>query len=320
MRMGIVMAVIGAALLLTAGGLFMLRPTAVTPEVLGARYGGPPSQFLKLAGGTVARYQDFPADEGQAGDTLVLLHGGAMSLESWTPWIARLRGTRRIVAIDLPGHGLTGATIENDYGVEAMAAFVKAVIDALGLQGVVIIAGHSMGGHVAWRLALRHPLLVRKLVLVAPGGLAVPGGSQARAIRLASLPGGSWVLRLALSRARLADGLKQVFHDPALVTDEMIERNWAMSRRAGSMDATIARLQAPSFEPTAIARLGELKMPLLLLWGKDDVVFPVDLSRAITQAVPSARLVSYGACGHFPHEERPDETASELRLFLQRDG
>src|SRR5437773_2734187 len=127
MRMGIVLAVAGAALLLTAGGLFMLRPPTIAAEVLASRYGGPPSQFLKLP-----RYQDFPADEGQAGDALVLLHGGAMSLESWTPWIARLRGRRRIVAVDLPGHGLTGATGENDYGVEAMATFVKTVIDTLG--------------------------------------------------------------------------------------------------------------------------------------------------------------------------------------------
>jgi hypothetical protein len=127
MRMGIVLAVAGAALLLAAGGLFMLQPPTIAAEVLASRYGGPPSQFLKLAAGTVARYQDFPADEGQTGAALVLLHGGAVSLESWTPWIARLRGTRRIIAIDLPGHGLTGVTDENDYGVEAMAAFVRVV-------------------------------------------------------------------------------------------------------------------------------------------------------------------------------------------------
>src|SRR5262245_19724330 len=132
MRMGIAFAVAGAALLLAAGGLFMLRPPTIAAAVLASRYGGPPSQFLKLAAGTVARYQDFPADAGQTGDALVLLHGGAMSLESWTPWIARLRGTRRIIAIDLPGHGLTGVTDENDYGVEAMAAFVRVVIDEIG--------------------------------------------------------------------------------------------------------------------------------------------------------------------------------------------
>ena len=182
MRMGIVLTVVGAALLLTAGALAMLWPSTVAPEVLASRYGGPPSQFLKLPGGTVARYQDFPADQGRTGDALVLLHGGAVSLESWTPWIDRLRGTRRIVAIDLPGHGLTGATTENDYSVEAMVAFVKSAVDALGLQDGVIIAGHSMGGHVAWRFARRHPSLVRKLVLLAPGGLATPGGPQARAI------------------------------------------------------------------------------------------------------------------------------------------
>ena len=105
--------------------------------------------------------------------------------------------------------------------------------------------------------------------------------------------------------------------DPALVTGEMIDRYWAMSRRAGSLDATIARLQAPSFEPAAIARLGELKMPLLLLWGNNDVVFPAGLAATIVQAVPSARLITYEGCGHFPHEEWPDDTADDLRLFLQ---
>jgi pimeloyl-ACP methyl ester carboxylesterase len=313
--MVIVVALVAAGLLAT-GGLLVLRSAAVAPELLDPEYGGPPSQFVKLPGGTVARYQDFSADGATANDAL-LLHGGAVSLESWAPWIEHLRGTRRIVAIDLPGHGLTGATREDDYGVEGMATFVKAMSEALGLQGGFVLAGHSMGGHVAWRFALRHPELVRKLVLIAPAGLAAIGGPQAKAIKLASLLGGSWVLRVAASRARLAGGLKEVFHDPAKVTEPMIDRYWAMSRRDRSVDATIARFRLPSFEPAAIARLNELRMPVLLLWGREDIVFPQGLAQTIVRAVQSARLVTYEDCGHFPHEERPDDTVRDLHTFLE---
>lgn len=315
MRMGTVVALIATGLL-AISGLLMLRPAALEPEVLAAEFGGPPSHFVRLPGGTVARYQDFSADGAAENETLVLLHGGAVSLESWTPWIERLRGTRRIVAIDLPGHGLTGATREDDYGIDGMTAFVESMARALGLQGGFVLAGHSMGGHVAWRFALSHPELVRKLVLVAPAGLAAVGGPQAQAVWLASLPGGPWILRVAASRARLGDGLRQVFHERTKVTESTVDRYWAMTRRTGSLDATIARLRLPGFESATIARLNELRMPVLVLWGHEDVVFPPNLALAIMRAVPSARVVTYEDCGHFPHEERPDETVRDLRAFL----
>ena len=82
MRMGTVVALIATGLL-AISSLLMLRPAALEPEVLAAEFGGPPSQFVRLPGGTVARYQDFSADGAAENETLVLLHGGAMSLESW---------------------------------------------------------------------------------------------------------------------------------------------------------------------------------------------------------------------------------------------
>ena len=316
MRMVTVVALVTAGVL-AAGVLLTLRPAAIAPDVIDPEYGGPPSQWVKLPGGTFARYQDFPADKATTNDALLLLHGGAVSLETWAPWIERLRGTRRIVAIDLPGHGLTGATMEDDYTVEGMATFVEAMTGALGLKGGFVLVGHSTGGHVAWRFALRHPEFVRKLVLVAPGGLAAIGGPQAKAIALVSQLGGSWLMRAAASRDRLAAGLRAVFYDPAKVTETMIDRYWTMSRRDGSLDAMIARLRSPSFEPAAIGRLNELTMPVLLLWGREDIVFPSALAQTIAQAIPSTRLITYEDCGHFPHEEKPDDTVRDLRAFLK---
>jgi pimeloyl-ACP methyl ester carboxylesterase len=294
-------------------------PMMVTSRKLARDYGGDPSKLLTLPDGSIARYQDFAADGTGPEETLLLLHGGAVSLESWSEWIERLRGRRRIVAVDLPGHGLTGAMVANDYTTEGMVKFVESFVSALGLEPFVLV-GHSMGGHVAWRFALRHPGLVRKLVLIAPGGLAEAAGPRANAVRIASLPGGPWIIRLAATRARLGQGLREVVFDASKVTDDTIDRLYAMSQRAGSFQAMIARLRAPDFEPSAIRGLGEIKSPILLLWGKQDVVFPVHLSQAFENAVASTELVTYENCGHFPHEELPDRTVKDLLAFLERDG
>src|SRR5262249_47865372 len=86
MRMVTVVALVTAGVL-AAGVLLTLRPAAIAPEVIDREYGGPPSQWVKLPGGTIARYQDFPADKATTNDALLLLHGGAVSLETWAPWI-----------------------------------------------------------------------------------------------------------------------------------------------------------------------------------------------------------------------------------------
>jgi len=321
MKMAIwIMGGLAALIVATAGAFWFLRPEGVAVAAIERQYGGPPSRFVKLPSGSVARYQDYPADAEARQGTIVLLHGGSISLESWTPWIERLHGDWRIIAVDLPGHGLTGVTVENDYSVPGMVAFVDSFTRTLGLDQPFVLAGHSMGGHVAWRFTLLHPGRVNKLVLVAPGGIVAAGGPQAKAFQLAAAPGGSVVLRLAASRERLESALRTVFHDGSLVTAAMIDRYWTMSQRVGSLDAAVARLQSPSFDPASVARLGDIKKPMLLLWGRDDIVYPSHLARAFMSAMPSTTLVEYNQCGHFPHEEFPDRTAADLRAFLRNEN
>jgi pimeloyl-ACP methyl ester carboxylesterase len=308
---------IPAAVVVYAGLRWVLVAPEVAAETLQVRYGGPPSRFVELGPSTIARYQDFRATEEGDGDaTIVLLHGGNLSLESFQPWIERLRGRTRVVAVDLPGHGLTGATGENDYGVRGLVAFVASFTSALGLVRPFVLAGHSAGGHVAWQFTLQHPERILKLVLVAPGGIEPPGGAQSAAIRLASLPGGQLILPLLLSRKRMEAGLKTAFYETSKVTADMVDRYWTMSRRRGTRAATIARLRAASVDPIALARLSEIKIPTLILWGENDVVFSLNQSRAFVDAIPSARLVACKNCGHFPIEEAPDHTFAELSTFL----
>jgi pimeloyl-ACP methyl ester carboxylesterase len=275
------------------------------------------AQFVTMPSGTVARYCDWPASAASQLPPVLLLHGANLSLESWEPWLQRLEGAVRLIAVDLPGHGLTGAIAEGDYSLSGMVAFVDAFTRCLRLDQPFVLAGHSYGGEIAWRFAIQHPERIAKLILVAPAGLSEAGGPSGRIYRLVRRPLGPLLLHLLASRERFAAGLRATFYDEALVTPDMIERCWQFSRRRGTPAATIARIRSQRLEPAMIARLGEIRAPTLILWGRDDPVFPAQLGNVLTKSIPNARLIGYESCGHHPMAEQSERTSSDVIAFLK---
>lgn len=269
------------------------------------------SKFIKLPDGSTSRY----IDRGGDGPALILLHGGNCSLESWDAAADGIEGSARIIGVDMPGHGLTGPTPQADYSPMAMVRFLHQFTEAIALDRFAI-AGHSMGGHVAWRYALEHPSRMSKLVLVATGGLANPTGIPGVGMHFAATGKGRAAMRAGASRARMEAGLREMFSVQSVITPDLVDRNWYMASRAGSLDATIARFRAPMFEPEAVARLPEIKAPALVIWGEDDNVFAVERANILTSAIPDCQLRVYEQCGHFPHEEHPDRTARDIAEFL----
>jgi pimeloyl-ACP methyl ester carboxylesterase len=276
-----------------------------------------PGRFVTMPGGTVARYCDIRPRIAPHIPSVILLHGANLSLESWEPWLQRLGEAARLVAVDLPGHGLTGATAEGDYSLSGMVAFVDAFIRCLGLAPPFVLAGHSYGGEIAWRFALQHPERIAKLILVAPAGFCEPAGASGRIYRLLRRPLGPLLWRLLASRERFARGLRAVFYNHALVTPDIIDRHWQFSRRKGSPAATIARVRNQRVEPTMMSRLGEISAPTLILWGRDDPVLPVRVGSALAQAIPDAKLITYESCGHLPMVEQPERTSRDVIEFLE---
>jgi pimeloyl-ACP methyl ester carboxylesterase len=319
--------IIAGLLVVVVAGLGVLLLFFSTPEVpaatLAAKYGQPPSQFLKLPGGTIAHYRDYPAaasnkDAAEA-PILVLLHGSNASLHTWEPWAQRLRGTMRVVTVDLPGHGLTGATVEGDYSTEGMVAFVESFTRALGIDRPFVLAGNSMGGHVAWRFTLAHPDRVSKLVLVDAAGVTVPGLNMTPPIgfRLARSPIAAPILRHFAPRAIFEKTLQAAFYDKSLATPEMVDRYWELNRRPGTPDATFARFRLALFDPAMMARLPEISVPTLVLWGREDALIPVRLAGVYAEKIPHATVIIYDHCGHIPMEETADRSAADVRAFVE---
>jgi len=98
-----------------------------------------------------------------SGDPVVLLHGSFMTISNnWTGWIGELSKTRKVIALEMQGHGRT-ADIQRDFSYENLADDVAALLDYLKIPSADLI-GYSMGGGVAMQCAIRHPEKVRKVV------------------------------------------------------------------------------------------------------------------------------------------------------------
>ncbi len=165
---------------LIAGALWYASTPDIPRAPLEAKYNAPASEFVTSCPTALgAHYRGRGATNAPA---LLLLHGSNASFLTWEPWSKKLSGQFHVIAVDLPGHGLTGAVSNGDYSQQGMVKFVAEFADKVGLKQFAL-AGNSMGGGVAARFAEEHSDRVAHLILVDAGGIAV----QARQRRTAGL-------------------------------------------------------------------------------------------------------------------------------------
>ncbi|MDP1625878.1 alpha/beta fold hydrolase [Parvibaculum sp.] len=290
----------------------------VPREELIGKYATEASQFVTLPGGGSVHVRD---EGNRQGPALVLVHGSNASLHTWEPWVADLGDTYRIVSMDLPGHGLTGRIPGDDYSREGMTQTVHELTEILGVDRFAI-AGNSMGGGVAALYALEHPDRVSALILVDAAGIPVErnDGEVPLAFRIARMPVISNAMRYVLPRSLVEEGVRKVFVDQSKVTDEMVARYFDLSLHEGNRDATRMRFAsyATRDEEAFAVRLGELKMPTLILWGDKDGLIPVSAAHEFKARIPQAELVIFENVGHVPMEEVAGESSAAVRDFLTR--
>lgn len=298
------------AFLLALGALagvasWAYSPT-LPPEVLMARYANDKSKFIDVAG-----VRAHVRDQGNPdGIPLVLVHGAGGSLHVWEGWVRELGSKARLISVDLPGHGLTGAWPRGEYTVEAYADFIEALADALHIDRFVL-AGHSLGGGVAWTFAATRPGRVTQIILVdAAGETREPPWPT----RLARLPvvgdiGVHFKPELWVRRK-----LAEAYADPAMVTDERVKRTAELQRFPGNLEATLerTRTQGP-LDPTPLKHLA---VPTLILWGAKDRWVSVADAFRFRDDIKGAKLEIFEKLGHDPMEEDPKATAAAVAAFL----
>lgn len=226
------------------------------------------------------------------GAPLVLLHGWASDASAWMFVQEALAEGRAVHALDLPSHG--ASEVGGDASIEALADSIETALAKLA-PGRLHLAGHSLGGRVALRLAARLGDRVASLALIAPAGLG--------AVNRGFLDG----FLLADRRKPMKEALSLLVADPSAVSSDMVERSLAAKRMDGATQALRAladdALAAP--EAGVEADLAAAPAPLLL-WGAEDRVIP---------PAPGATMIE--GAGHMPHMERAAEVAARLKAHLE---
>jgi pimeloyl-ACP methyl ester carboxylesterase len=255
---------------------------------------------------------------GGSGPPLVLVHGLGGAASNWTELVPLLAERYRLLVPDLPGHG--GSTpLPAVAGLEPFADRVGLVAEREGMLPAAVV-GHSLGGMIVLRLALRRPEAVQAIVLAGAAGLSIGNvwGRQLLSVFTAVRPGRlaaryrRWVSRSRLLR-RLVFGFVSVA-DPVGLTDEAVEGFLAAQLLHTDVDSAwqALRVDDPRQE------LESIRCPVLVLWGADDVQLPLDDAFEYTRRL-RARLRVIPGCGHLLIGERPDACMKAIEEFL-RDG
>jgi pimeloyl-ACP methyl ester carboxylesterase len=300
----------GFLLLLSAAFWYVSQPD-IPRSILEGKYAGALSQFLTLRDGTRAHVRDRGPRDALA---LILIHGSNASLYTWEPWARQLSDRFRIITVDLPGHGLTGAVPNRDYTQEGMVKFIDEVAGILGLHRFAI-GGNSMGGRASVLFTIKHPERVTHLVLVDSGGLPTKQvEAMPLAYRLIGIPIANRLLLHITPRSLVVDGLNSAVVHKDIITDEMIDRYWDFIRMDGTRDATMTR--AKIRDKPIRDDIANIKTPTLILWGEDDPTIPVEAAYAFHAAIAGSKLIVYPNTGHVPQEEVADQSAADVRAFL----
>lgn len=252
--------------------------------------------------------------------TIVLLHGGGPGASGWSNFAANipvLAERFHVLCVDQPGFGLSDKPIEHpQYFVHSSSA-LKDLLDHLEISRVHLL-GNSLGGGTAVRFALDYPSYAGRLVLMGPGGLSINLFAPDPTEGVKNL--GGFAAPPGPSREKLAAFLKVMVYDQSLITDELLDQRYA----AASTPESVAAMKAmgksfagADFEKGMLWREAfKLRQRVLLIWGREDRVNPLDGALVALKTIPRAQLHVFGRCGHWAQVEMADEFNRLTTAFL----
>jgi pyruvate dehydrogenase E2 component (dihydrolipoamide acetyltransferase) len=262
---------------------------------------GPQPEKVQIGGRTV-RYLKL----GDGGTPALLIHGFGGDLNNWLFNHADLAAHRTVWALDLPGHGESGKTVESG-STEELADAVIAFMDDRGIDRAHLI-GHSMGSLVAMTVADKAPACVASLSLISAAGL----GKEINGAYISGFTEGG-------NRNALKPQLAKLFADPALVTRQLVEDIVKYKRLEGVQDA-LRKIAASAFEGDVQRanyrdRLAGLAPRTLVIWGDRDQIIPASHAQGLPDDV---RVHVLDGKGHMVQMEAASEVNRLLNDFLGR--
>jgi len=257
-----------------------------------------------------------------SGPALLLLHGLGCDHTTWMPVIEKLARRYTVIAPDLLGHGQS-AKPRADYSVGGYANGMRDLLTVLNVDKVTVV-GHSLGGGVAMQFAYQFPERTERMVLVAPGGLGPEVTPMIRAVGLPGFRAAMAVLTLPGIRHVGMAGMRALSRTGMTVThdlDEVAEIYDSFKdrgTRAAISHVVRAVVDTRGQIVTMVDRAYLTQaMPMLVVWGTEDMVIPVKHADTVAEVAPGAQVEVLGNAGHFPHKDHPERFAKILHDFVR---
>jgi 4,5:9,10-diseco-3-hydroxy-5,9,17-trioxoandrosta-1(10),2-diene-4-oate hydrolase len=259
--------------------------------------------------------------EAGSGPTLILLHGSGPGVSGWSNFKGNLpvfAKQFRTIVMDMPGFGLTPAVEwTRPYPKVAFEA-VRELMDELEIDKASVL-GNSMGGAVAFELALAYPERVDRMVLMGPGGIAAmlfapqPSEGGKRLTEFLNHP----------TRENMVAWVDCMVANKAVVSEELIDERLTNALKPGVVETTagiFATFADPRFKDDvpSWAFASRVETPTLITWGRDDRMVPFDMGLFGFRQMPNAELHAFSKCGHWAQVERKSDFERLVVDFLTR--
>ena len=234
------------------------------------------------------------------GRPIVFLHGLVGLNEHWETVVHSLADRARCITLQLPLLDLR----MTDCSLRAVVAMTMQFLNKY-LEEPAVLVGNSFGGHVALRVAHERPELVGSLVLTGSSGLIERTMVKGAPVR----PSREW----------LREKIGELFYDKSNMDPDDVERAYRLLGQRGGARAMV-KLSKSARRDNMSDDLGEIEMPTLLIWGRQDIVTPPSAGQGFLELMPDAEIVWIERCGHAPMIESPGEFADAMRGFFERRG
>jgi 2-hydroxy-6-oxonona-2,4-dienedioate hydrolase len=276
------------------------------------------SRFVRVQDGDTA-YSIHFNDCGSGERVVVMLHGSGPGASGWANFSRNVgpfvEAGWRVLLVDCPGWSRSDTVVCTGSRSDLNARVTRGVLDALGIARAHVV-GNSMGGHSAVALALQSPERVGKLVLM--------GGGTGGPSQFVPMPTEGIKLIQALYRDPTIENLKRMMavfvYDASSLTDELYrQRLDNLLARRDHLENFVRSLAAnPKQFPDYGHRLGEVKSPALIVWGRDDRFVPFDVGLRLMWGLPDAEMHLFSRCGHWAQWEHADTFNRMVLDFLAR--
>lgn len=252
------------------------------------------------------------------GPVLLCIHGGAPGAFGWGNFgrnMEELSRHYRVIVVDLPGYGQSDKPDVSTGRNKMYAETMVALLQALGLERVNVL-GMATGGAVAIRLAVEHPEMVDRLVLVSSAGGQTMFGLRRQITASQIYYGGE-----GPSLEKMRDYLSQLLHDPSLITDDVLRERYEASVDPEFMERAPEGRTPTRHTPEDLwKRLDEIRAQTLIVWGRENRAQSFENSVFMLSRIPRAQLHVFGECGLWVPFEKTDEFNSLVVNFIPRDA